>query len=131
MTIFGDTQGALALAQSSVFHPRSKHMYHFTCGLVEYDRITIKYIPTVVGVLIRDLNMSSSLRRWEKLKGQQTSLRLTVTDDRFRRQSGSSCSCTKSGFPSQIKTYHDTIDEGSVEVGVSRSESARSLGGDL
>jgi hypothetical protein len=52
--------------------------------------------------------------------------RLTVTDDRFQRQSGSSRSCTKSGFPSQIKIYHDTIDEGSVEVGVSRSESVMS-----
>ena len=49
--IFGDNQGALALAQNPVFHPRSKHIdihYHYTRKLVLSQQITIKYIPTNV-----------------------------------------------------------------------------------
>ena len=49
--VYGDNQGALALAQNPVFHPRSKHIdiqYHYTRELVQSQRITIKYIPTNV-----------------------------------------------------------------------------------
>ena len=47
--IYGDNQGALALVQNPVFHPRSKHIdvqYHFTRELVQSGRITVKYITT-------------------------------------------------------------------------------------
>ena len=49
--IFGDNQGALALAQNPVFHPRSKHIatqYHFTRDLVHSQQIAVKYISTKI-----------------------------------------------------------------------------------
>jgi len=47
MVIYGDNQGALALTQNPIFHPRSKHIdiqYHFTRELVQPGRIILKYI---------------------------------------------------------------------------------------
>ena len=49
LIIYGDNQGALALAQNPDTHPRSKHIdiqYHFTQDLVRVGRIAVKYIPT-------------------------------------------------------------------------------------
>ena len=46
---YGDNRGALALALNPNSHPRSKHVdiqYHFTRGLVQAGRITVKYLPT-------------------------------------------------------------------------------------
>jgi hypothetical protein len=51
--IFGDNQGALALAHNPVFHPRSKHIsiqYHYTRELIQNGRIIVKYLPTKVMV---------------------------------------------------------------------------------
>ena len=51
LVIFGDNQGALALAQNPVFHLRSKHIaiqYHFTRELVHMQQIVVKYIPMKV-----------------------------------------------------------------------------------
>ena len=47
LVILGDNQGALALTQSPVFHPRSKHIaiqYHFTRELVQAGQLIVKYI---------------------------------------------------------------------------------------
>ena len=49
LIIYGDNQGALALAQNPDTHPRSKHVniqYHFTQDLVCAGQIAVKYIPT-------------------------------------------------------------------------------------
>ena len=49
LIIYGDNQGALALAQNPDTHPCSKHVdiqYHFTRDLVCAGRIAVKYIPT-------------------------------------------------------------------------------------
>ena len=49
LIIFSDSQGALALAQNTVFHPRSKHIaiqYHFTRELVQNNQSVVQYIPT-------------------------------------------------------------------------------------
>ena len=53
IVIYGDSQGALALAQNPVFHPRSKHIaiqYHFTCELVQHNQTILRYIPTTAMV---------------------------------------------------------------------------------
>ena len=49
LIVYGDNQGALALTQNPVFHPRSKHIaiqYHFTRELVQTEQLVVKYIPT-------------------------------------------------------------------------------------
>jgi len=49
LIIYGDNQGALALAMNPDSHPRSKHVdiqYHFTRELIHAGRITVKYLPT-------------------------------------------------------------------------------------
>ena len=49
IVVFGDSQGAIALAQNPVFHPRSKHIaiqYHFTRELIQSNQITVQYIST-------------------------------------------------------------------------------------
>ena len=49
LIIYGDNQGALALAQNPDAHPRSKHVdiqYHFTRELIHAGRVTVKYLPT-------------------------------------------------------------------------------------
>ena len=49
LIIYGDNQGALALAQNPDTHLRSKHIdiqYHFTWDLVCAGWIAVKYIPT-------------------------------------------------------------------------------------
>ena len=51
LVIFGDNQGALALAHNPVFHPHSKLIaiqYHYTRELIQNGCITIKYLPTKV-----------------------------------------------------------------------------------
>jgi len=49
LIVYGDNQGALALTQNPVFHPRSKHIaiqYHFTRELVQTGQLVVKYTPT-------------------------------------------------------------------------------------
>jgi len=61
--IYGDNQGALALAQNPDTHPRSKHVdiqYHYTRELIHEGRIAVKYIPT--RLMIADTTPSSSVR---------------------------------------------------------------------
>jgi hypothetical protein len=61
--LYGDNQGALALAQNPVFHPRSKHIdvqYHYTRELVQANRIVVKYIPT--DIMLAD-GLTKSLAR--------------------------------------------------------------------
>ena len=49
LILLSDNQGALALTENLVFHPRSKHItiqYHFTRKLVQAGQLTVKYIST-------------------------------------------------------------------------------------
>ena len=49
MTLYGDNQGALSLAENPTFHRGSKHIavrYHLVRQEVEMGRLQIAYIPT-------------------------------------------------------------------------------------
>ena len=49
MTLYGDNQGALSLAENLTFHRGSKHIavrYHLVRQEVEMGRLQIAYIPT-------------------------------------------------------------------------------------
>ena len=49
ITVFTDSQSARALAHSSAYHGRTKHIevhYHFVCELVKSQVINLAYCPT-------------------------------------------------------------------------------------
>lgn len=71
MTIYGDNQGALALARNPVFHSRTKHIdiqHHFVREQVEAGSVHLEYVPT--GDNLADI-LTKSLARpaFEKLRG--------------------------------------------------------------
>jgi len=48
-TLYGDNQGALALARNPEYHPRTKHIhiqYHFVRDLVQADQVNLDYCPS-------------------------------------------------------------------------------------
>lgn len=48
--IFGDNQGAIALAKNPQFHARTEHIaiqYHYVQEITETGLIKIKFIPTL------------------------------------------------------------------------------------
>jgi hypothetical protein len=70
--MYGDNQGAIALAKNPHLHERSKHIdisYHFIRDLVEKGRVSIEYIPTED--MIAD-GMTKPLQRvkFERFRGQ-------------------------------------------------------------
>ena len=49
VVIFNDNQGAIKLAENSVFHNRTKHIavrYHFIRQAVDEGKISLRYKPT-------------------------------------------------------------------------------------